>query len=203
MVDFYDRLTDFAKTESQAVRQRIEADLWAEHGAEQAVFVLDLSGFSRHADKHGIVHFLALIQQMRILLKPLVEDHRGTVVKFEADNCFARFSNPMNAIEAAIECNHTLDALNRTVHQDFEINASVGIDFGWILLVRETDFYGMPVNIASKLGEDIARPGQILVTDHAIRKIGARNDVMTEPHPVSIYDLEIEAHEILYRDTRS
>lgn len=199
MSDFYERLTDFAKTESQAVRQRIEADLWAKHGAEQAVFILDLSGFSRRADKHGIVHFLALIQQMRTLLKPLVEDHRGTVVKFEADNCFARFADPADAIDAAIECNHTLSALNQTVHEDFEIMASVGIDFGWILLVKETDFYGMPVNIASKLGEDNARPGQILVTDRVVKKIGARNDVTTRPHPINIYDLEIETHEILYK----
>ncbi|MEP3276239.1 MAG: adenylate/guanylate cyclase domain-containing protein [Stappiaceae bacterium] len=198
MSEFYDRLTDFSRTASPSARNRIEAELWEKHGVEQAVFILDLSGFSKGTDQHGIVHFLALIQQMRTLLKPLVEDHRGDVVKFEADNCFARFSDPLDAVRAAVECNQALSAMNERVHRDFEINASVGIDFGWILLVKQTDYYGMPVNIASKLGEDTARPGQILVTDRVIKKVGSSSGFATRPHMVSIYDLDIEAHEILY-----
>ena len=47
------------------------------------------------------------------------------------------------------------------------VGASIGIDVGDILLIRETDFFGDAVNIASRLGEDLAARGEILVSERA------------------------------------
>ena len=46
---------------------------------------------------------------------------------------------------------------------------SVGIDFGRVLLIDELDFFGDPVNTASKLGEDLAIKAETLVTERALR----------------------------------
>ena len=41
---------------------------------------------------------------------------------------------------------------------------SIGIDFGEVLLIEHADCFGDAVNLAYKLGEDIGRPGEVLVT---------------------------------------
>jgi class 3 adenylate cyclase len=45
---------------------------------------------------------------------------------------------------------------------------SVGIDYGRVLLVGDVEFFGDPVNTASKLGEDLAVREEVLVTHRAI-----------------------------------
>ena len=49
------------------------------------------------------------------------------------------------------------------------IRIAVGIGWGYMLDLDGTDIYGDEVNRASKLGEDLANPGEILVT-HAARQ---------------------------------
>ena len=198
MSNFYKQLDVYAETENTEVRDGITAALWQEFGTEQAVFILDLSGFSKTAGKHGIVHCLSMIQRMRTVLEPLVDQYGGHVVKFEADNCFARFPEPLSAIWAAIDCNRTLADLNSTAHENFIILASIGIDFGKFLLVNDHDYFGVPVNIASKLGEDTAKPGQILVTDEVMMQLGPDTDIRSQPLTVQISGLNISSHEILY-----
>lgn len=198
MPDFYTRLETFAGADGPDDRAAIEAELWANYGVEQAVFVLDLSGFSRTTNQHGIVHCLSMIQRMRTTLGPIVDGHGGAVVKFEADNCFARFPDVSNAVDAAITCNRVLAAANESARGDSRIHASIGIDFGWFLLVRDTDFYGAPVNVASKLGEDTATPGQILVTDRVMERMGEAAGLRSRRHVFTISGIDIEAHEIFY-----
>ena len=198
MPDFYDRLERYAETVSAVERAAIEAEMWEKFGVEEAVFVLDLSGFSRTAGKHGIIHCMAMIQRMRGAMAPLVEQFGGKVVKFEADNCFARFSEPASAVAAATECNRRFSELNAKAEGDFEIHACIGIDFGRFLLVEGVDFFGMPVNIASKLGEDIAEPGEILVTHRVMDSIAENAEVTFEPRMYTISGFSIDARLILY-----
>jgi len=199
MPDFYTKLEAYAATNAAEDRQDISEDLWRRYGSEGAIFILDLSGFSRTANKHGIVHCLSMIQQMRTMLAPLVESRGGAVVKFEADNCFARFPDPLEAIQTAIDCNHLLAGMNEKSPPDFQIHASVGIDYGKFLLIRDTDFYGVPVNIASKLGEDTAEPGEILVTERVLEKIGEEHGLEGKSRTVTISGLDIAAFEVFYQ----
>ena len=45
-IRFQDKLLLYSQTEDMGERRQIEEDIWAEYGAEHAVFVLDMSGFS-------------------------------------------------------------------------------------------------------------------------------------------------------------
>ena len=74
---------------------------------------------------------------------------------------------------------------------------AIGIDFGRFLLIEDADFYGGPVNLASKLGEDIAKSGQILVTDNAMKQPGAEQ-FPAKKIEFSISGVQITAHEITY-----
>lgn len=198
MSQFYNLLEAYARADSTQDRTGIEAEIWDRFGREQAIFVLDLSGFSLSTAKHGIVHYLSKIQRMRMTLAPLISHNGGSVVKFEADNCFARFPETLDAVRTAINYNHTLDAMNLTTPEDLDIQASIGIDFGKFLLVEKEDIYGMPVNIASKLGEDAAGIGQILVTKNAMARIDNQAGIKSQPIDISISGMAIAACDILY-----
>ena len=51
-----------------------------------------MSGFSLLTRRYGIVHYLSMVRRMQEVTRPIVHDHSGSVVKFEADNGFAVFS---------------------------------------------------------------------------------------------------------------
>jgi class 3 adenylate cyclase len=55
---------------------------------------------------------------------------------------------------------------NLGVPPEEQILLGVGLGFGDMLQIGEEDVFGAEVNAASKLGEDIAKGGDILVTEH-------------------------------------
>ena len=107
-------------------REKIEATLWQEFGKVKAVFVMDMSGFSLLAYRHGIVHYLSIVRRMQLTTQPIVEKYRGQVVKFEADNCFAMFDDPLSAVHAAIALNTAFFAMNVLTEDEFDIRVSIG-----------------------------------------------------------------------------
>ena len=95
---FEELLLLYAQENEADKREKIEVTLWQEFGKRKAVFVMDMSGFSLLSYRHGIVHYLSIVKRMQLTTLPIVEKYRGQVVKFEADNCFAMFDDPISAV---------------------------------------------------------------------------------------------------------
>ncbi len=114
MSRFDDLLFAFTQAKSQAERRTFEQCLWGELGIMGTVFVLDMSRFSLLTQRHGIVYYLSLVRKMQIIMQPIIAHHAGYLMKFEADNCFARFSKVADAIEAGVQINHDVNAANRS-----------------------------------------------------------------------------------------
>ena len=151
----------------------IDREIWETFGETRAVWVLDMCGFSRLTVRHGITHFLAMIQRLHALVRPVVAAERGTVVKTDADNVFASFDEVADAVAAARLVHERLRGANSILPEDWDLHASIGIGWGDVLLVGDDDFYGHELNIASKLGEDVAGPGEIFVSEPAYRRAEA------------------------------
>ena len=192
-------LLNFSQAESIEERQNIENSLWAEFGAEYAVFVLDMSGFSLLTRKYGIVHYLSMVRRMQLTTEPVVKFYGGFMIKYEADNCFAIFPDPLSAIHAAIAMQHAFHAENLLTSDDLDIHISCGIDFGQILVVGQEDCFGDPVNRAAKMGEDLAVAGEILITKEAMQMIPAAAGIKTREMNVSISGITIPAYLVEYR----
>ncbi len=94
---FQEHLLLYSQTESTEERHSIEETLWGNYGAEYAVFVLDMSGFSLLTRKYGIVHYLSMVRRMQLTTEPIVKSYGGFMIKYEADNCFAVFPDPLSA----------------------------------------------------------------------------------------------------------
>ncbi|MDQ6961552.1 MAG: adenylate/guanylate cyclase domain-containing protein [Mariprofundaceae bacterium] len=196
MSQFSQLLLDYVQKNTDD-KKEIEQALWQRYGVEQAVMILDMSGFSLMTQKYGIIHYLSMVQRMQAATKPVIERYRGHVVKFEADNCFAHFESVSDAIHAAVTINHTLDGINMMTDKIFDIKVSCGIDYGKFLLVDDLDFFGDPVNRASKLGEDISSAGEILVSKEAMATV-LDEKIKTAEVQYSISGITIEAHLIQY-----
>ncbi|HLG15147.1 MAG TPA: adenylate/guanylate cyclase domain-containing protein [Blastocatellia bacterium] len=129
-----------------------------------AILALDMCGFSRLTAQHGIIHYLAMIHQMEDAARPAVTGNGGQVIKQEADNLFAIFDAPASALEAALDIFRAFEAINTVVPPERDIYGSIGIGYGETLVIGEEDLFGSEMNLASKLGEDLAEPNEILLT---------------------------------------
>ena len=196
---FQDLLLKFSNTDEMASRKRVEERLWKTYGSEQTVFVLDMSGFSLLTRKHGIIHYLSMVRRMQLTAEPIIQSYDGYMIKFEADNCFAMFPTPLLAVNAAIAMQHAFAAANILTADDLDIHISCGIDYGKILIVGRDDCFGDAVNRASKLGEDIAERGEILVTKEAMDMIPAEAGIKSREVSISISGISIPAYAIEYR----
>ena len=197
---FYSMLLSFSQSEMTEERHEIENSIWTEFGAEYAVFVLDMSGFSLLTRKYGIVHYLSMVRRMQLTTEPIVKSYGGFMIKYEADNCFAVFPDPLSAVQAAIAMQHAFSAENLLTSDDLDIHISCGIDYGRILMVGHEDCFGDPVNRASKMGEDLAVAGEILITKEARAMIPAEAGIKAREMNVSISGMTIPAYLIEYRN---
>jgi class 3 adenylate cyclase len=157
--ELLDEISDHPEREAE-LTALIERDF----GETRAVLVLDMSGFSRCTEQNGIVCFLSMIHAMKRRAVPAVEEAGGILVKAEADNLYCMFADVDAAVAAAREILRRLAAANAATPPDRHLGAAIGIGFGHILNVDEEDLFGHEVNLASKLGEDVAGEGEILLT---------------------------------------
>lgn len=196
---FQQQLLRYSETEVVHERRQIEESLWEEYGAEYAVFVLDMSGFSLLTRKYGIVHYLSMVRRMQLTTAPIVKSYNGSMIKYEADNCFAVFPDSLSAVHAAIAMQHAFTASNMLTPDDFDIHIACGIDYGRLLIVGHEDCFGDPVNRASKMGEDLAAAGEVLVTKEAMERIPASANIQAKEIVVSISGITIPAFVIDYK----
>lgn len=149
----------------------IDERIWDLFGAEWAIMFTDLVGFSRQVQQFGILHFLQIIYEQQELLLPIVDAHDGILVKIEADSFLILFKQPARALACALAMEKQCAQINARRPHEEHVILCVGIGYGRILKIGDEDCYGHEVNLASKLGEDIAEGGQILVTPSAHAKI--------------------------------
>jgi class 3 adenylate cyclase len=166
-----DRLLDARNEHPERIPQ-IDREIRKRFQELHAVMVLDMCGFSRLTLRHGIVHFLAMIRRLHALVRPIVRRARGRVVKTEADNVFAVFPDVPQAVAAAAAIGAQLSTANAVLPHDWDLHVSIGIGYGELLMVGDDDFYGAELNLAAKLGEDVAGPGEVLLTAAARARAG-------------------------------
>jgi class 3 adenylate cyclase len=174
-------------------RDEIAREIESVFGQDKAVFVLDMSGFSRTTRQHGIISFLLMIHQMKLVAVPSIEKHSGLLVKAEADNLFCLFDTAEDAVRAAADIIQRLDAVNTLLPDERCLYASIGIGYGRILNVGDEDLFGDEVNLASKLGEDVAERRAVLLTPAARARLQDAS-VVTREETLSISGLSLSYH---------
>jgi class 3 adenylate cyclase len=185
-------IANFADETDADKAEAIRQGIWERFGTEGTVFISDMASFSSTSRKLGVCHFLKLIHRTRQLVGPVVERNNGTLIKCDADNCYAFFKEPDDAINASFDISAELYKLNDAFGMSEQIFLSMGIDYGRVLLVDNVDFYGDPVNTASKLGEDLAVRAETLVTERALQHANFEIPELAERMVARISEIEIK-----------
>ena len=190
--EFDSAIARFSDLHDSAEQETARAKIWEQFGTEGAVFISDMASFSSTSRKIGVCHFLKMIHRARQIVAPIIADNNGLLLKCDADNCYAFFEHTADAIQASFDVNSALFDANDKVSISEQIYLSVGIDHGRVLLIGEADYYGDPVNTASKLGEDLAIKAETLVTERAIATTDFAVPETAERMVARISDIEIE-----------
>jgi len=173
----------------------VDAKIKEVFGETLAVFVMDMSGFSRQTIRHGITSFLAQIHRMHSIATPVIESHGGEVIKYEADNVFAVFPDVEQAVDAAVELDRGLELVDTMLPDECDMHGEFGIGYGEVLVVENEDLYGSEVNLASKLGEDLAERGEILLTESAYARVDPARHTY-ERLAMSVSGLDLVVHKV-------
>ena len=192
-------LLSYSQESDLTKRKKLEDSIWEKYGSENTAFVLDMAGFSLLTRKYGIVHYLSMIRRMQLTVEPIITHHGGRVIKFEADNCFAVFPDPTSAALTAITIQHAIASVNLMTNEDMDIHVTIGIDCGRILILNEDDMFGDAVNRACKMGEDLGKAGEILITKEAMDMIPEDAQIHGKLIKVSIGGMEMQAYQIIYK----
>ena len=189
----FDRLiARYAGCKEAAEQQEIKDRIWDRFGTTGATFISDMANFSSTSRAQGICHFLKLIYRAREVIAPIVADHHGMLLKCDADNTYAYFDTPSDALKASFSINEQLFRDNQDCDLSEQIALSVGIDYGRMLLIGSEDFFGDPVNTASKLGEDLAGKSETLITERALAETDFQVHENPERMTARISDIEID-----------
>jgi adenylate cyclase len=162
-----------------------------------AIMVVDSCGFSRTVRQHGIVNYLARLERLERLIAPMIDGHGGRVLRVEADNVFALFPDAGSAVRCAAEVQRSVEIANEPLPAASEIYVAIGVGYGRVLLIDDDDAYGDEMNIACKLGEDLAERGEVLLTASAHDALGDTGELQFEGYSATISGLDVTAFKLV------
>ena len=137
-----------------------------------AILVADVVGYSRllRADEAGT---LAVLQARRKdILEPLIDKHRGRLVKLMGDGALVEFGSAVSAVQCAVQLQEATEAANASLPEDRRLMLRIGLDLGDVVVV-DGDLYGDGVNVAARL-EALAEPGAIILSQAVLDQVRSK-----------------------------
>lgn len=138
----------------------------------RAVVFTDCADFTVRTLQDGILHFLMVFEAAVDGASAVVRRTGGVVLKAEADSLLLLYPDAIRACKGVEAIETFLKRFNRRRAPNEQARFSYGIGYGDLLDLDE-DTFGPEVNLASKIGEDLALPGEILLTPGAVSNLSA------------------------------
>lgn len=157
-----------------------QKEIFQRYGTTCAVLVLDSDGFSVNTRVHGIACALSFLQRMRCECSQIFKQYGVIEWRGFADNIFAEFKSVDDAVLTAFAVHSHYETLASSAANDNVAGVSIGIGYGRLLRSGAEGVFGEEMNLASKLGEDIARVGETLLTEAAFGFLSCRDGCQAE-----------------------
>jgi adenylate cyclase len=133
---------------------------------KRAVVFTDTADFTLRTARDGILHFLMVFDAVAAAAKKVVRTSGGELVKVDGDSLLIRYEDANDAVRGVLALDDAIQAYNRHRPENEQVHFSYGVGYGDILDI-DGDMFGLEVNLASKIGEDLAEPGEALLTPSA------------------------------------
>jgi len=199
--DFVRMIEDRQKAQGIRAQQAADQIMNKRFTKKKAVLVIEMYEQAEVAHEHGVLPFIDMVLTMK--------RHCGMAVKHRHGKCvrsietkiigqiMALFDRPIDCMRAAIEARYRC--------RDEEFNLSIGAGFSEILDLDACNAFGDAVNMAFKLGEDVAKGGEILITENI--KNGLRNErfdfKMDDSRTVELSGIEIKHFNVEYDEWKA
>jgi adenylate cyclase len=125
----------------------------------------DIVGFTEFTDSRGDLAALELLERQTAVAEVVLAGTGGRIVKELGDGLFIWFDEISVSLGASIDLMRSIEADRRA--GTFPLSIRLGLHCGDAML-RGDDVIGHTVNIAARI-VDLASPGELLVSEHALR----------------------------------
>ena len=144
----------------------------------RAILSLDMTDFTSSAMRGGELDSLLRIFDAQKVCVPALKSFDAELIRCFADDIVALFDDPMAALDAAFEIHRRIRLFNDSpLSRENATECCIGLGYGDVLAIGPNLSQGTEMVQASKLGEDIARANEVLLTENAYRAMAGRNDV--------------------------
>lgn len=158
-----------------------DADFGDKYHHERAIVSMDMTGFTSTAMKRGeLLSLLRIVDAQRVIV-PVLHEFEAELIRCFADDIVALFHDPGVALEAAFEVHRRIRIFNGSSSAtEYPTQCCVGIGYGLVYAIGPNLAQGDEMNRASKLGEDIARANETLITESAYAAVAGCEDASFE-----------------------
>jgi adenylate cyclase len=140
---------------------------------------------------------LALVEEQRKLIRPVLARHGGREVKTIGDAFLVEFPNAVDAVRCAYDIQRTIREFNLSLAPDKRIRLRIGVHLGEVF-ESQGDISGDAVNVASRI-EPLSEDGGVSITrqvhDHVknkvdfdLRSLGPKS-LKNVAEPIEIYKM--------------
>jgi len=133
----------------------------------KAIVFTDICGFTELMGRNE-TKAMALLEQQRSLLKPIIKNFKGEWLKEIGDGVLIAFPSAVRAVTCALE-------IQRILAHNSDLTLRIGIHIGDVIK-KDGDVFGDGVNVASRL-EPLAEPGGICVSERVYDDIRNKPEI--------------------------
>lgn len=146
-----------------------------------AILSMDMTGFTTSAIRRGELQSLLRIVDAQTVVIPVMQEFGADLIRCFADDIVALFPEPNAAVDAAIETHRRIETYNNSpLASEHPTQCCAGIGYGDVFAIGPNLAQGDEMNRASKLGEDIARANETLITENAFAAVRHRDEFRFE-----------------------
>jgi len=121
---------------------------------------------------------LALVDEQRKLIRPILGRHNGREVKTMGDAFLVEFSSALEAVRCAYDIQRTIREFNFSIPEERRVHLRVGIHLGDVV-ESSGDISGDAVNVASRI-EPLAEDGGVCMTRQVYDSVRTKFEVGME-----------------------
>ena len=103
------------------------------------------------------------IKQYRAAIGQVIDQHKGRIVNAPGDNILAEFASAVEAVQAAVEIQKSIEGRNVELPEERRMRFRIGLNLGDVIEEDDGTIYGDGVNIAARM-EALADEGDICIS---------------------------------------
>jgi class 3 adenylate cyclase len=135
----------------------------------RAFLIADLRGYTRFTNEQGNEAATELAARFASIVRDVVAEHDRALLELRGDEAMCVFPLALDALRASVDVQSRLRSPSDS-QDPLPLGVGIGIDVGEAVPMGE-GYRGAPLNVAARLCA-VARPGQILATETAVRLAG-------------------------------